>query len=61
MYVALTWNTDAAHARLHRWQVHVLDRWAREDEIADRPTTPGLVPMLHAAFAMGRAADRVPR
>ncbi|WP_267886860.1 hypothetical protein [Mycolicibacterium mucogenicum] len=32
MYVALTWNTDAAHARLHRWQVHVLDRWAREDD-----------------------------
>ena len=38
MYVALTWNTDAAHARLHRWQVHVLDRWARED---DRPGRPG--------------------
>lgn len=32
MYVALTWNTDAAHARLHRWQVHVLDRWAREND-----------------------------
>lgn len=29
-------------------------RWARESEIADEPTTPGLVPALKAAFAMAR-------
>jgi len=27
-------------------------RWARADEIADEPTTPGLIPILEAAFAM---------
>ena len=35
--------------------------WLREDEIGDRPTTPGLVAMLHAAFAMARGDVRVPR
>ena len=31
MFVTLTWNTDAAHARLDRWQVRVLERWANDD------------------------------
>ena len=35
--------------------------WLREDEIAGRPTTPGLVAMLQAAFAMDKAGIRVPR
>ena len=35
--------------------------WLREDEIDARPTTPGLVAMLHAAFAMTRGEVRVPR
>lgn len=29
-------------------------RWAREDQVADQPTTPGLLPVLEAAFAIGR-------
>lgn len=29
-------------------------RWLREDEIGSVPTTPGLVPILHAAFAIAR-------
>lgn len=29
-------------------------RWAREDQIADEPTTPGLIPILEAAFMIGR-------
>jgi ADP-ribose pyrophosphatase YjhB (NUDIX family) len=28
-------------------------RWARQEEIADAPTTPGLIPVLEAAFALG--------
>lgn len=35
-------------------------RWARESEIADEPTTPGLIPVLLAAFAMGRGAGPEP-
>lgn len=31
-------------------------RWAQEGQIADEPTTPGLVPVLEAAFAMARDA-----
>lgn len=27
-------------------------RWAREEEIGDEPTTPGLIPILKTAFAM---------
>lgn len=29
-------------------------RWVTEDEIVDQPTTPGLIPILEAAFAIGR-------
>ena len=29
-------------------------RWALESEIADEPTTPGLIPILESAFALGR-------
>ncbi|TDR94321.1 NUDIX hydrolase [Enterovirga rhinocerotis] len=29
-------------------------RWALEGEIEDEPTTPGLIPILHAAFAGAR-------
>ncbi len=29
---ALTWEPDAAHVRLARWQVRVLERWADEDD-----------------------------
>ena len=31
-------------------------RWARQDQIADEPTTPGLIPILEAAFLIGREA-----
>ena len=33
-------------------------RWARREEIADRPTTPGLVPVLEAAFDIAAGAAR---
>lgn len=29
-------------------------RWVRENEIEDLPTTPGLLPILRAVFAVGR-------
>ena len=32
-------------------------RWCRESEIGDVPTTPDLVPILKAAFAMGASVD----
>lgn len=32
-------------------------RWARESEVDGIPTTPGLVPVLRAAFAIGRQAE----
>uniref|UniRef100_A0AAU8GMR2 Uncharacterized protein n=1 Tax=Mycobacterium phage JustASigh TaxID=3158894 RepID=A0AAU8GMR2_9CAUD len=32
---ALTWEPDAAHVRLARWQVRVLERWADEDDDAE--------------------------
>lgn len=35
-------------------------RWARQGEIGDEPTTPGLIPILEAAFAAGRNASFVP-
>ncbi len=33
--IALTWGPDAAHQRLARWQVRVLERWADEDDAAE--------------------------
>lgn len=27
-------------------------RWARREEVGEHPTTPGLIPILHAAFDM---------
>lgn len=34
-------------------------RWARETEIADEPTTPGLIPILEAAFAIARDSNPI--
>lgn len=44
MIIAATWEPDAQHVRLARWQVRVLTRWADQDtaeqaavEVPERP------------------------
>ncbi len=36
MRVSITWRPDHDHARLARWQVRVLARWAADRQAADR-------------------------